>query len=206
MIMTVKEVKPEEKNMLVDRTEYLTSGVHIGMKTCTKYMKRFVYKIRDDGLAVFNVQKVDERISVAANFLSNFENIMIVSRKSNGERAVRKLAELLDGKAVAGRFPPGTLTNPSFKEFFEPDVLLVIDPLIDKQAVEEAKKKRVPVVALCDTFNDCVDIDVVIPANNNGKKSIALIFWLLARELMKKKGKIKKDSEFKVTVKDFGSE
>lgn len=204
--MAVKEVKPEEKNMLVDRTEYLTSGVHIGMKTCTKYMKRFVYKIRDDGLAVFNVQKVDERISVAANFLSQFENIMVVSRKSNGGKAVRKLAELLDGKAVAGRFPPGTLTNPSFKDFFEPDVIVVIDPLIDKQAVEEAKKKRIPVVALCDTFNDCVDIDVVIPANNNGKKSIALIFWLLARELMKKKGKIKKDSEFKDTVKDFGSE
>ncbi len=204
--MKVKNVNPEEKNMLVDRTEYLTSGVHIGMKTCTKYMKRFVYKIRDDGLAVFNVQKVDERIAVAANFLSKFENIMIVSRKSNGGKAVKEMAELLEGKAVAGRFPPGTLTNPSFKEFFEPDVLLVIDPLIDKQAVEEAKKKRIPVVALCDTFNDCVDIDVVIPANNNGKKSIALIFWLLTRELMKKKGKIKKDSDFKATVKDFGSE
>jgi small subunit ribosomal protein S2 len=194
------------KGMLVDRTEYLTSGVHIGMKTCTKYMKRFVYKIRDDGLSVFNVQKVDERVVVAAKFLSGFEKIMAVSRKSNGMKAVIKFSDIVGGKHVAGRFPPGTLTNPAFKEFFEPDVIIVVDPLIDRQAVLEAKKKRIPVVALCDTFNDANDVDVVIPVNNNGKKAIALIFWLLSREVLKNRKKIKSNGEFKHDLKEFGSE
>jgi len=207
--MTVKTKKEDlvtGSQMLVDRTEYLTSGVHIGMKTCTKYMKQFVYKIREDGLAVFNIQKVDDRIRVAANFLSKFDNVMIVSKKSNGVVPVTKLAEAIGGKAVAGRFPPGTLTNPSFRDFFEPDVIFVVDPLIDHQAAIEAKKKRIPVAALCDTFNEASDVDLVIPANNNGKKSIALICWILAREILKNKKKINDNSEFKYTLKDFGSE
>ena len=204
--MVVKEIKPEEKNMLANRTEYLTSGVHIGMKLCTKYMKRFIYKVRDDGLSVFNIQKVDERIKIASDFLSRFDKIMVVSRKNNGMKAIDMFAELVDGKAVMGRFSPGTLTNPSFKKFYEPDIVIVVDPMIDKQAVEEAKKKRIPVVALCDTFNDAVNVDYAIPINNNGNKSIALVFMLLAREIMKKKKKITKNEEFKHTLKDFGGE
>ena len=204
VVKTKKEDLAEE--MLVDRTEYLTSGVHIGMKTCTKYMKKFIYKIRDDGLAVFNVQKVDNRIKIASDFLSKFEKIMAVSRKANGIQAVKKFSEVVEGKAVLGRFPPGTLTNPSFKEFYEPDVVVVVDPLIDSQAVNEAKKKRIPVVALCDTFNEISDVDLVIPANNNGKKSLALIFWILAREILKNRKKIKSEKDFNYTIKEFGGE
>jgi len=192
--------------MLVDKTEYLTAGVHIGMKSCTPYMKQFVYKVRDDGLAVFNLQKVDNRIKITADFLSNFDKIMVVSKKENASKAIKEFAEAVDGKAVSGRFLPGTLTNPSYKGFYEPDVVFVVDPLIDDQAVREAKKKRIPVVALCDTFNMVRDVDFVIPANNNGKKSLALIFWILAREILKSKKKIKKYSDFKKTLKDFGSE
>jgi small subunit ribosomal protein S2 len=192
--------------MLVEKTEYLTAGVHIGMKSCTPYMKQFVYKVRDDGLAVFNLQKVDNRIKVAADFLSKFERIMVVSKKDSASKAIKSFAEVVNGKATAGRFLPGTLTNPSYKGFYEPDVILVVDPLIDDQAVKEAKKKRIPVVALCDTFNIVRNVDVVIPVNNNGKKSIALIFWILAKEVLKNRKELKKDSDFKKTLKDFGSE
>jgi len=205
--MPVKTKKDDlSAEMLVERNEYLTSGVHIGMKTCTKYMRQFIYKIRDDGLAVFNVQKVDNRLKVASRFLSKFERIMAVSRKANGMKAVKKFAEVVEGKAVVGRFPPGILTNPSFKEFYEPDVVVVVDPLIDKQAVTEAKKRRIPVVALCDTFNEVSDVDLVIPANNNGRKSLALIFWILAREILKHRKKIKSDKDFTYTLKEFGGE
>lgn len=205
--MPVKTRKEDlAKQMLVERTEYLTSGVHIGMKTCTKYMKQFVYKIRDDGLAVFNIQKVDERIAKAADFLSKFDKILAVSRKGNGVVPVKKFAEAVEGKSVTGRFPPGTLTNPSFRDFYEPDVIVVVDPLIDGQVISEAKKKRIPVVALCDTFNDGSDVDLIIPANNNGKKSLALIFWILARGILKNKKMIKDDKEFKHTLTEFGSE
>lgn len=192
---------PAEKMTEEEREQYLTAGVHIGMKSCTKYMKRFVYKVRDDGLSVFNLQKVNERIAKAVEFLSRFENILIVSRKANAEKPIKKFAEAIGGKAIAGRFPPGTLTNPSFRDFYEPDIVMVVDPLIDQQVIEEAKKKRIPVVAICDTFNECSNIDLVIPANNNGKKSLALIFWILAREISKKKKK-----KFSMKVEEFGYE
>ena len=192
--------------MLVDKTQYLTAGIHIGMKTCTPSMKQFVYKVREDGLAVFNLQQVDKRIDIAASFLSRFDTIFAVSRKESGHKAVRAFAEALGGKGVPGRFTPGTLTNPHYRRFFEPDVVVVADPLIDSQVIKEAKKKRIPIVALCDTFNSANDVDYIIPVNNNGKKSLALVFWILAREILKRKGKIKKNSDFKPTLKDFGDE
>jgi small subunit ribosomal protein S2 len=192
--------------MLVGKTEYLTAGVHIGMKSCTPFMKQFVFKIRDDGLAVFNLKKVDDRIRVAVNFLSNFEKIMVISRKENASKAIEQFADVVDAKAVSGRFSPGTLTNPSYRGFYEPDVVVVIDPLVDDQAIKEARKRRVPIVALCDTFNISKDIDLCIPANNNGRKSLALLFWILAREILKKRGAVKKDADFKYTLRDFGSD
>jgi small subunit ribosomal protein S2 len=192
--------------MLVERTEYLSAGVHIGMKSCTKYLKLFVYKVRDDGLAVFNLRKVDARIVTAANFLSQFGNILAVSRKSNAAEAITKFAEVTGSKSIAGRFSPGTLTNPSYRDFFEPDVVIAVDPLVDENAIKEARKKRIPMIALCDTFNEAGDIDLIIPANNNGKKSLALVFMLLARELLRKQGKIKNDADFKYTIEDFGGE
>jgi len=190
--------------MLTEKTDYLTAGVHIGMKSCTKFMRQFVYKIREDGLSVFNIQKVDERTATAANFLAGFDNILMVSRKGNGKQATAKFAEVVGGKAVTGRFPPGTLTNPSFKDFYEPDVVFVVDPLVDRQAVKEAVKKRIPIVALCDTFNEVKNVDYIIPMNNNGRKSIAMILMLIAREILKKRKKIKDDSEFSYDIKDFG--
>jgi small subunit ribosomal protein S2 len=107
---------------------------------------------------------------------------------------------------VSGRFSPGTLTNPSYRDFFEPDVIFIIDPLVDEQAIKEAKKKRIPVAALADTFNEASDLDLIIPANNNGKKAIAMILMILSREILKRRGRIKKDSEFKYKIEDFGAE
>ena len=194
------------EDMLVNKTEYLTAGVHIGMKTCTPYMKQFVYKIRDDGLAVFNLQKVDRRIRTAVDFLSRFSKILVVSRKENASQAIRAFADTTGARAITGRFSPGTMTNPSYRGFYEPDVVFVVDPLVDDQVMKEALKRRVPIVALCDTFNISKDIDLCIPVNNNGRKSLALIFWIITREILKKQGRIKKDSEFTSTLKDFGSE
>jgi len=185
--------------MLVEKVEYLTAGIHIGMKSCTPYMKQFVYKIREDGLAVFNLKLVNTRIKTAANFLSGFNNILIVSRKENAAIPIKSFAKAIGGKAIAGRFSPGTLTNPSYKDFYEPDVVFVVDPLIDEQVIKEANKKKIPIVSLCDTFNEAKNVDFIIPMNNNGKKALALAFWILAKEMLKKDKK-----EFKLTVKDFG--
>ncbi|MBI2543189.1 MAG: 30S ribosomal protein S2 [Candidatus Aenigmarchaeota archaeon] len=193
--------------LLMPQEEYLASGIHIGMKQKTDQMKDFIYKIREDGLAVLNLGKIDERIKTAAKYLARTEKIMIVTRKSIAFSSIKKFGEIINANVVAGRFMPGTLTNPAYKHFFEAKVLMVVDPLTDIQALKEAVKARVPVIAICDTFNEIKDIDLIIPSNNKGRKSVATIFWLLAREILKERGTIKSDTDFKYEIKDFeGSE
>ena len=189
--------------LLMPRQKYLASGIHIGTKQRTKKMKEFIYKVREDGLTVLNLKKIDERIRVAAKFLSRYERILVVGRKAVAHKPIKKFAEIVGAKAVVGRFMPGTLTNPSYKEFFEAEIVLIVDPLIDKQALSEAVKARIPIVAICDTSNETRDVDLVIPANNKGRKALATLFWLLAREILKERKEIKSDSEYKYKVEDF---
>jgi small subunit ribosomal protein S2 len=186
--------------------QFLSSGMHIGMKQQTKDMKRFIYKIRDDGLAVLDLQTIENRVKLAGKFLSRFQRIMVVSRKTVGCKPAIKFAEAINAKSITGRFLPGIITNPSFPGYYEPDVVIITDPLIDMQAIEEAIKMRIPIVALCDTSNETQSIDVIIPVNNKGRKALATVYWLLAREVLKNRGVIKEDEEFKQKPEEFESE
>lgn len=189
--------------LLLPRKKYLASGIHIGTKQKTKNMREFIYKIRPDGLAVMNLRKIDERIRIAAKFLSRFEKILAVGRKPIVEMPLKKFGEVVGCRVVTGRFMPGTLTNPNYKGYYEADVLLVVDPLVDHQAIDEAILARIPIVALCDTFNETKDVDLIIPVNNRSTKALATLFWLLAREILKNRKEIKSDKEFKYMVEEF---
>jgi small subunit ribosomal protein S2 len=192
--------------LLIPRQQYLASGIHMGMKLKTEDMKEFIYKVRPDGLAVLNLRKIDERIRIASRFLARAKNIVVASKKSPVQKGVKKFAELIKAQAFVGRFLPGTLTNPSFEKYMEADVVFILDPMIDKQALEEAVKARVPVVAVCNSFNETRNVDLIIPANNKGKRALATLLWLLAREILKERGEIKSDKDFKVKVEDFEEE
>ena len=109
-------------------------------------------------------------------------------------------------QVLDGRFRPGTLTNPNSKGFLEPELLIVTDPLADQQALHEAENVGIPVIGLCDTNNETKHLDLIIPTNNKGRRALALVYWLLTREVMKEKGKIKSYSDFKPTVEDFEAE
>ena len=186
--------------------QFLSAGMHIGMKQQTKDMKKYIYKVRDDGLAVLDLQTIENQVKIAGKFLARFQRIMVVSRKAVAWKPVIKFAEAVNGKPVTGRFLPGTITNPSFPGYYEPEVIVITDPLIDTQAVEESVKMRIPIVALCDTSNETSSIDIVIPVNNKGRKSLATVYWLLAREILKNRGTIKTDEEFKIKPEEFESE
>jgi len=193
--------------LLIPRKDYLATGICFGAKARTKDMREFIYKTRPDGLTILNLRKIDERIRIAAKFLARSKNILVVTRKKIAKNAVEKFGEAVNAKVLVGRFLPGTLTNPSCEYFYEADVVVITDPLSDKRALQEAVKARVPIVAICNTSNETKHIDLVIPANNRGRKSIALIFYLLAREILKERGEIKSDDEFKYKLEDFvGSE
>jgi len=188
--------------LLVPQQDYLAAGIHIGMKSRTKDMEKFIYKIREDGLAVLNLQMLDERLRMAIKFLMSKEKMMIIGRKTNSHLPITKFAEAVGCDYVVGRFMPGTLTNPNYDKYVEPDVVMIVDPMSDRQALNEAVDSRIPVIALCDTFNETRNIDLVIPCNNKGKKSLGLIFWVMVREVLKSRDKKK----FEMKVKEFTSE
>ena len=191
------------EEFLIPREDYLASGIHIGMNQRTKHMQPFVYKVRPDGLAVMNLQIIDQRIRTAAKFLARAKKILVVSRKSVAHDAIGKFSEIVGVKAVRGRFIPGMLTNPHYEKFYETDAIIIVDPMSDYQALKEATDAHIPVVALCDTFNETNNIDLIIPSNNKGIRSITLIFWLLAREILKERGEIKTNEDFKYKIEDF---
>ena len=198
----------EQESLLIDSKEYLKSGIHIGTKFKTKYMAKFIYKTRPHGLSVLNLQQIDERVALAANFLAQYEpdEILITCRRENGWKALKKLGELTGIKVLPGRYPPGILTNSNLDTFTEPKVMMVCDPWPDKNAVEDAFKIGVPIIALCDTNNQSNKLDLVVPCNNKGKKSVGLIFYLIAREYMQKRGLLKGDEELPAKIEDFTDE
>ncbi len=189
------------KKLLIPREKYLSAGVHIGMTSKTADMKRFIYKVRPNGLAVLNVGILDKRVSYVANYLADKKDILVVSRKDNGHESVKKFAEVIGAQAIIGRFMPGSLTNPTYKGFFEPEVLIVTDPMADKQAIKEAVEMRIPIIGFADTFNETSFIDVVLPCNNKGKKSLALLFWLLSKLIMEARDP---SAKFELQPEDFG--
>lgn len=190
---------------LVPEDLYLTSGVHIGTQQKTADMRPFIYRVRNDGLYVLDVSKTDKAIKNAAKLLCKFNpsKILIVSARQYGQKPAKELATLFGAMAIVGRFMPGTMTNPNTPNFIEPEVLLVTDPLGDTQALREAVNIGVPVIGLCDTNNELKYIDLCIPTNNKGRRSLALVYWLLAREILKIKGTIKSNEEFTKTIEDF---
>ena len=193
------------EQFLIPQEEYLKSGIHIGTKFKTKYMMDFIYKTRPDGLSVLNLQKIDERIKIAANMLSQYkpEEIIIASRRENSWKPVLAFAKVTGSKAFAGRYLPGVLTNPELKKFVEAKIVVVTDAWPDRNTIKDANKVGLPVIALCDTNNQPNYIDLVVPCNNKGKKSLGLFFWLLAREYLRKRGTLKPNEELKEKIDVF---
>lgn len=197
-----------EENMLVDSKAYLKSGIHIGTKFRTKQMASFIYKTRPDGLSVLNLEKINERLRVVANLLAQYapEDILIISRRENGWRAVKLFGKATGARFFAGRYPPGILTNPNLETFMETKVILVTDAWPDRNAVLDALKIGIPVVALCDTNNQINGIDLVLPCNNKGKKSLGLVFYVLAKEYLKARNVIQSDEQMPISIDEFTAE
>ncbi|MEM4146683.1 MAG: 30S ribosomal protein S2, partial [Metallosphaera sp.] len=191
--------------LLVPLDNYLSAGVHIGTHTCTRYMERFIYRVRPEGLYVLDVRKIDERLRIAAKFLSRFQpqSILAVASRPYAFTPVQKFAEVVGARSVVGRMIPGMLTNPYLEDFIEPEVLLVSDPRTDVQAIKEAADMGIPVVAFSDTDAKVDYVDLIIPSNNKGRKSLALLYWALARQVLRERKEISADGNIPVKVEEF---
>lgn len=196
-----QDTKPGE--LLIPEDTYLTAGVHIGTQQKSASMRRFVYKVRFDGLHVLDVRETDRRIRLAAAALARVpaERILAVSQRQYGQKPVRVFSKTIGAVSFADRFVPGCLTNPNLEEYFEPKLLFVTDPATDQQALSEAVSIGIPVFGLCDVNNETRDVDLVIPANNKGRVALATVYWLLAREVLRLRAGA--EVEFPLTVEDF---
>ena len=197
-----QDIRPGE--LLVPEDTYLTSGVHIGTQQKSASMRRFVFKVRFDGLHVLDVRETDRRIRLAAKVLAHLpaDRILVVSQRQYGQKPVRIFAKTIGAVSFAERFVPGCLTIPNLAEFFEPKVLLVYDPATDQQALSEAVSIGIPVIGLCDVNNETRNVDLVIPANNKGRVALATVYWLLAREVLKARAG-GAEIEYPLTIEDF---
>ena len=192
----------ENMSPLVSMDVYERHAVHIGTNQKSADMKQFLDTMHQDstGLHIIDVNQTDSRIRVVSNFLSNFDSsrILVVSARQYGQRPARKFAQSIGAKHIVGRFIPGTLTNPRLRTYIEPEVILVTDPAADSQALSEAVKSGLPVVAICDANNRLRNVDLALPANNKGRRSLALVYWLLSREILKSRGTVKNDMEWEL--------
>ncbi len=191
--------------LLIPLDRYLVAGVHIGTHICTKYMEEFVYRVRPDGLYILDVSKIDERLRIAAKFIARFEpsKIVAVSARQYGQKPVQQFCKYTGCKPIIGRLIPGTFTNPRLEWYLEPDVVIITDPRADSQAVIEAAEMGIPTVAFADTDNRTEYLDLIIPANNKGRKSLALLYWLLARQVLRERGELKPTEDLPVPVEEF---
>jgi small subunit ribosomal protein S2 len=193
------------EDFLVREDVYLTSGVHIGTQQKSSDMKKFIFKVRNDGLYVLDIKLTDDRLKVAAKFLAQYEpeDILIVSARQYGQRPIRVFSKLVGSDSLPGRFIPGILTNPSLNVYKEPRVLVVTDPAADAQALKEGVDSGIPIVGLCDANNETKYVDIVIPCNNKGRRALAVVYWLLTREILKHRGVISSNNEYETTIEDF---
>jgi small subunit ribosomal protein S2 len=194
-----------EEELLLPQDTLLSAGIHIGTRMKTKDIEPFIYRVRPDGLFVLDVKKTDERLRIAAKFLARFEpsKIAAAAARLYAQEPVRKFCEVIGAIPIAGRFIPGLLSNPLYPNRIEPDVLIVSDPRADSQAVKEAASVGTPIVALCSTDNEFSGVDLVIPTNNKGRRALAVIYWLLARQILRERGELPLDKDSPLTIEDF---
>ena len=192
-------------HLLIPEDVYLTSGVHIGTQQKSADMREFIFKVRTDGLYVLDVKKTDERIRIAAKFMARFDpaRILIVSARQYGQKPAKVFGKAIGAMIVAGRFVPGSLTNPILPKFVEPEMLFVTDPAADEQALREGLNVGIPIIGICDANNETKYVDLVIPSNNKGRRALATVYWLLTREVLKARGQLASDDDFKMTVEEF---
>jgi len=181
------------------KKKILSTGIRVGTEVKTKFMIPYIIQSNPDGLYLFDLDITLSRIETAARFIKKFDikRVIVYSGRTYATTPIEKFCELTGAKKMLGRFMPGTLTNPTLPYYSEPHLIIISDPQVDAQAVTEATNAGIPVIGIANTDNVTSKLDLVIPANNRGRKALATVYWLLAREILQ-------DSEtMKYEIEDF---
>ena len=197
--MSEQKEKPDIKKKI------LSTGIRVGTQVKTKFMKPYITKASPEGLYMIDLDITLERIKVAAKFINrtDIEKVIVCSAREYAITPIEKFCEVTGAIEMLGRFMPGTLTNPSLPYYIEPKLLIISDPQVDSQAITEATNAGIPVIGVSNTDNITSKVDLVIPANNRGRKSLATIYWLLAHDILVERGELKEDESLKYEIDDF---
>ena len=187
------------------KKKILSTGIRVGTQVKTKFMKPYITKASPEGLYIIDLDITLERIKISAKFINRvgIEKVIVCSGREYANTPIEKFCEITGAIEMLGRFMPGTLTNPSLPYYIEPKLLLISDPQVDSQAITEATNAGIPVIGVSNTDNITSKVDLVIPANNRGRKSLATIYWLLARGILIERGELKEDESLKYEIDDF---
>ncbi len=187
------------------KKKILSTGIRVGTQVKTKFMKPFITKSSPEGLYMIDLDISLDRIKTAAKFINRtgLDKVIVCSGREYANTPIEKFCEITGTIKMLGRFMPGTLTNPSLPYYIEPKLLLISDPQVDNQAITEATNAGIPVIGVSNTDNITSKVDLVIPANNRGRKSLATVYWLLAREILMEKGELKENESMKYEIDDF---
>lgn len=187
------------------KKKILSTGIRVGTQVKTKFMKPFITKASPEGLYMLDLDITLEKIQSAAKFINRLgpDNLIVCSGRQYAETPIEKFCEVLGSKKLLGRFMPGTLTNPSLPYYIEPKLVLISDPQVDEQAVTEATNAGIPVIGIANTDNITSKLDVIIPANNRGRKALATVYWLLVRQILIERGELNEEESMKYEIDDF---
>ncbi len=187
------------------KKKILTTGIRVGTQVKTKFMKSFITKASPEGLYMLDLDITLEKIKTAAKFINRLgtDKLIVCSGRQYAETPIEKFCEMLDSKKLLGRFMPGTLTNPSLPYYIEPKLVFISDPQVDEQAIIEATNAGIPVIGIANTDNITSNLDVIIPANNRGRKALATVYWLLVRQILIERGELKENESMKYEIDDF---
>ena len=185
----------------------LSTGIRVGTNVKTKFMTPFITKASPEGLYMLDLDITIEKIKTAAKFINRLgtDNLIVCSGRQYAETPIEKFCEMLGAKQLLGRFMPGTLTNPSLPYYIEPKLVFISDPQVDEQAIIEATNAGIPIIGIANTDNLTSNLDVIIPANNRGRKALATVYWLLVRQILIEKGELKENESMKYEIEDFES-
>ena len=195
----------EQTETIDIKKKILTTGIRVGTQVKTKFMIPFITKASPEGLYILDLDITIEKIQTAAKFINRLgtDNLIVCSARQYAETPIEKFCEALGSKKLLGRFMPGTLTNPSLPYYIEPKLVFISDPQVDEQAIIEATNAGIPIIGISNTDNITSNLDVIIPANNRGRKALATVYWLLIRQILIEKGELKENEPMKYEIDDL---
>jgi small subunit ribosomal protein SAe len=211
LLWNVTQILPNRKTMSAvkgilslqeeDLTKILVSTAHLGSQNLNHQMEQYVFKRKNNGVCLFNIRKMWDKLVLAARAIAAVENpadVCVISARQIGQRATLKYARYTGATPIAGRFTPGSFTNQIQRAYKEPRLIIVTDPVADHQPITEASYVNIPIIAFVTSDNPLRYIDIAIPCNNRGPASIGLMLWFLAREVLRLRGTLSRAEQWDV--------